>query len=285
MTADIVATLKRALADHDVQNVDVHWQPMSGGRSNLTWRFGDKICKLYRPQRSSTVFPNNAEAEAAALNILAGTHLAPDPIWFGMTSVGEALIYAYQDGQVASGPCPDLARALAQVHQRETSQLPEQSTRISSSADLVDDAETMLRACSSSYAAKLRSLRPSGIVGATSEPSFVHGDPVAANVIVLEDRVVIIDFQCASIGDPCEDLSVALSPGMQVLYGQGAISLASRQQFLDAYDNAAKIKRFNQIEPFFRYRLAAYCLWRFETGIAEYEQAFIAELKWLKAVV
>ncbi|MDZ7906962.1 MAG: aminoglycoside phosphotransferase family protein, partial [Gemmobacter sp.] len=51
--------------------------PLRGGRCNRLWRIGSVVAKLYASGSARPLFPNDPLAEAAALQALAGTGLAP----------------------------------------------------------------------------------------------------------------------------------------------------------------------------------------------------------------
>lgn len=116
-----------------------------------------------------------------------------------------------------------------------------------------------------------------------SKLRLVHGDPVPGNIVVSNRRIILIDWQCPVLGDPAEDLAIFLSPAMQFLYRGSPLADAERQVFLHAYPDRATVARFLALEPWFHWRMAAYCLWQAGRGRSEYARAFELERKALAA--
>ena len=89
------------------------------------------------------------------------------------------------------------------------------------------------------------------------EPCFLHGDPVAGNFI-KSDRVVAIDWQCPAIGDPCDDIAIYLSAGMQSIYRGAPLTDEEKATFWEAYDNQTVKERFTKMEPTYKACFAKY---------------------------
>lgn len=66
--------------------------------------------------------------------------------------------------------------------------------------------------------------------------SLLHGDPIASNFIIKEDRVVLIDWEFASHGDPFEDLATVIV--------EDRLSESEEDVFLEAYGVSEKDRRF-----------------------------------------
>ena len=90
---------------------------------------------------------------------------------------------------------------------------------------------------------------------------FLHGDPVAGNIVGNPEDWRLIDWQCPAIGDPCEDIALFLSPAMQMAYRGAPLSEGERQRFLATYPDPEITRRYQSLAAFYHWRMAAYCLW------------------------
>lgn len=260
------------------------WHPLPGGRTNNLWRVvtSDRalVVKLYRPAQASPLFPNDPVAEAAALRHLHGRGLAPAFVALVDTQHGTCLIYRHVTGAPGAVAPADLGGVLARLHRTTP---PAGLRRIpAGSAATLAQGDRMLAACTG--AGDLLQLRPAIDLPA-ADPVFLHGDPVPANVIATADGPVLIDWQCPAIGDPVEDLGLALSPAMHHLYGMGPMTAAARDALLAGYANPAVAHRYRAMAPALHWRMAAYCHWRLQhrghTG--QDETALRLEVEALKA--
>jgi thiamine kinase-like enzyme len=111
-----------------------------------------------------------------------------------------------------------------------------------------------------------------------SQPRLIHADAVAGNLIDGPGGVTLIDWQCPASGDPTEDLATFLSPAMQWLYRGRVLSPQETEAFLAAYPDPAVTDRYLRLQPLYRWRMAAHCLWKADRGAPDYEKALAAEL-------
>lgn len=238
------------------------WRRLQGGRTNDLWRVstdaGALVVKRYNPHAASPLFPNHPASEMAALRHLHGTGLAPAPVALVQTLQGDCLIYTHVSGAPGDVGPANLARVLARLHRVE----PPAGLRAmpSGSMAILEQGDRMLADCNG--AGDLIALRPHPDVSAAVDPVFLHGDPVPANVIATPDGPVLIDWQCPGIGDPVEDLALALSPAMHHLYGSGPMDAAAQKSLLNGYGDASVTRRYRVLAPELHWRMAAYCLWR-----------------------
>lgn len=256
-----------ALAQIDPPLSRVEWLPLAGGRTNRLWQVGDLVVKHYDAKAASPLFPNDPVAEVRALQMFAPHELAPRLRGHGAGWI----IYDHVPGTVWSGDPVPVARVLRALHgQRVT---PGSFRPLASgSAAILAQARAIAAQC------KGRLSDPPPDPGlAPRNPRPVHGDAVAGNVIIGPSGVRLIDWQCPALGDPCEDMAAFLSPAMQFLYAGDVLTADQRQAFLDAYDDADTVARFTALEPLFRWRMMAHCLWRAERGDADYARALIIE--------
>ena len=85
------------------------------------------------------------------------------------------------------------------------------------------------------------------------------------------------------MGDPTEDLSLFMSPAMQSLYRGAPLDTPERDEFLAAYPDRRVISRLLDLQPWYHWRMAAYCLWQGERGRPDYADAAELELEALSA--
>jgi thiamine kinase-like enzyme len=115
------------------------------------------------------------------------------------------------------------------------------------------------------------------------EPVLLHTDVVPGNLILGDEGLRLIDWQCPAIGDPIVDIVMFLSPGMHEIYGSGKLSMKDHEVFLMSLTSNLR-DRYNIIGPLYHWRLAAYCFWKAEQGFIEYEKAALAEIDLLKMI-
>ena len=66
-----------------------------------------------------------------------------------------------------------------------------------------------------------------------TEPVLLHTDVVPGNLILGDEGLRIIDWQCPAIGDPIVDIMMFLSPAMHEIYGSGKLSTKDHESFSD----------------------------------------------------
>lgn len=278
MIADLVNTGTAA--------ADTGFRPLGGGRTNDVWAFrsakgAELVLKTYATGANNPLFRNDPASERLCLKWLDGTGLAPRPVATG-TSGGLAwLIYRHIEGRTWRRGSARVAQLLRRVHELPPpTGLPVQA---GGSRQLSRQAEKILSRCPPSSRRRLKGPGPVAHVDPAPKLCLVHGDPVPGNIVVSNRRIVLIDWQCPMLGDPAEDLAIFLSPAMQFLYRGSPLARAERQVFLHAYPDRATVARFLVLEPWFHWRMAAYCLWQAGRGRSEYARAFELERKALAA--
>lgn len=258
------------------------WAPLHGGRTNASWRVsgggGAFVVKLFRPGSGTPLFPNDPEAEAAALTALTDTGLAPRLLAKAITPAGASVVYAHVAGRGwRPGDDPaDVARALARLHREPAPPvLPEAS---SEPAALRAQALGMLAGLGEAGAA-LAAREPTPAAGLPAvRPVFLHGDATASNTLVTPGGITFIDWQCPARGDPGLDLAIFLSPAMQTVSGNRPLTATETARFLSAYRDETVAARYRALAPLFHWRMAAYCLWRAARGDEGYREAAALEL-------
>ncbi|WP_417269099.1 MULTISPECIES: phosphotransferase [Alphaproteobacteria] len=258
----------------------VTWDCLSGGRTNTGWVGRSKtraiVYKIYRADRANPLFPNDSDHEWACLSALTETGLVPRPIdRFG---VGDDIVVAYEfvAGTTFTQTTPDVMQALYKLHIKGA---PAGLRVLDSGADrFLEMGDQFLETVPMDVATRVRANRPILRPLDKAAPVFLHGDPVPANVIKTQTGVCFLDWQCPAIGDAVEDIYVALSPAMHLIYGSGPLSKAEEESVLNAYPDAATVARFRTCRPFLAWRMAAYCAWKAAHGEAEYAACVEIEL-------
>lgn len=252
---------------HDLQRQDAAWTlgpltPLTGGRTNLVWRVGNRVLKRYRPEAATPLFPNDPGAEAQALRLFASAGLAP----VLRATSGDWLLTDHLPGGTWGhdhDPAA-VAQALGRLHQLTATRgfrpLPNGTVALRQDA---------LRVAGNLPMPPLPDVPDLPPV----RPCPVHADAVPGNIILSPKGPRFIDWQCPGLGDPAEELATFLSPLMQWLYTGRTLTPDQRARFLNAYSHRATVTRFLALEPLYAWRLTAHCTYRAAQGDADYAQA------------
>lgn len=255
------------------------WERLTGGRTNLLWRVnsGDDVLvvKLFVESAATPMFPNDPDAEVAALRCLDTTGLAPRLIGDVETRQGRCVIYRHVEGTQPMVTPTGMAHALASLHRIPPIKGMRQPP--SGSRAVLGQGYRILAMCRNS--GRLATFRPTVAVEPVRQTVFLHGDPVPANAVPTDTGVCLIDWQCPAQGDPAEDLAVFLSPAMQLLYGAGPLSRIEVESFLAAYGDATVTDRYRSLASAFHWRMAAYCQWRSEQSGSDGRDSEALELE------
>ncbi len=259
---------------------DASFEALYGGRTNRVWKVlsGDdgSVLKLYSTQFQNPLFRNDARLEAECLRALKSTGFVPKLKATGSFENESWVNYDHAPGTTWRTGIEDVAHLLRSLHQLPIRlSLPK---GCNGSDDLKEHAHRILTGCRSEKQKVLLAKKPRAHVLPLPEPSLIHGDPVAGNILQSADSLTLIDWQCPAIGDPCEDLAMFLSPAMQQLYRGTPLSEAEVAQFLVAYDQPDVTRRYQTLQPWYAWRMAAYCLWRVENGAPDYAKGFELEI-------
>jgi Ser/Thr protein kinase RdoA (MazF antagonist) len=247
------------------------WQPLGGGRTNQVWFVSDKQChrvvKLYTEGAGTPLFPNNPQAEALVLEVLADCSLSPRPLFSGVMSAGPVLIYEHQDGSPWRHDTALAARGLKALHSLPpVTRLAALPSAPDGSAALVAQTMAILAQLPPEQAAPLIAVRPGDAVPPSHLRVLLHGDPVPDNLVCPPhpeaNLPVFVDWQCPALGDPVLDLALFLSPAMQLVARGNPLSAQERAEFLAAYDAPGIAARLESMSPILHWRMAAYCLWK-----------------------
>ncbi len=253
---------------------------LSGGRTNSVWRVQAQsrvyVCKYFANCTNNPIFPNSPRDEITALNALKGAGIAPHLFAVRTRSNIRAVIYEFIDGSIWSEDIDAVSKLMKKLHQFPP---PNGLRKVPMGAgNLINQIKLL----SGKKFHELEKFLPQIVDSQDVAPVFMHGDPVAGNIVQTEIGARFIDWQCPAIGDPCEDIAIFLSSAMQHLYRGKELTRAQQKEFLNQYGNARVSHRYLQLEPFFRARMTAYCWWKLEQGEAEYKKAAEIELSGLK---
>lgn len=269
--------LKEALEKAGVVPVRHPWKALSGGRTNQIWQVGQMVVKRYA-HGQNPLFANDPKAEWSALQLLDGTGLAPKPLAQGACGADHYLVYGFCAGKVWKTGVAEPAVALRHLHSVPLA--GDFTAAPDGSAALSRQTHGVLSVVGVSDRDVLAKLEPRGAVPPSGRQAFLHGDPVAANFIVGR-ATVLVDWQCPAIGDPVEDLSIFLSPAMQLAYRGAALSDAERAEFIASYGDETSAGRLAALAPWHHWRMAAYCAWKAPTDPV-YAKGMMLELAALK---
>lgn len=252
-------------------------QPLLGGRSNLVWRAGDLVIKLYLRRVENPLFDNDPTREFAALEALSGTGMVPSAHRRGEFEGRHWLTYGHITGKPWQENPAQVAQLLGRLHDQPVfKKLPKGRN---GSMALEAQTRDILDFCSSQFeqVAELNSLCPRSHVAPTKQECLIHGDPVPGNLVAHDGTLTLIDWQCPQHGDPAEDLALFLSPAMQFLYRGVVLSEEEETSFLQAYPDPQVTERYQDLKPWFHWRMASYALWRCQAGEARDHVAYDLE--------
>jgi len=259
------------------------WQAQSGGRTNKVWRLKgemDLICKLYVETKTNPLFNNIPEAEYRCLLWLDGADIAPKPHKYLKTPFGDVLLYDYIKGHRWSCDVKTVSELLTRIRKHKYPK----GLRILSSlpSDIKQTGLEIISKLNNYHKNELIKLCPDVSI-LNIEPVLLHTDIVPGNLILGDEGLRLIDWQCPAIGDPIVDIMMFLSPGMHEIYGSGKLSMKDHEVFLKSLTSNLR-NRYNIIGPLYHWRLAAYCFWKAEQGFIEYENAALEEINLLKMI-
>jgi len=279
----IKSQLQNYLVIQGVISNQTLWYTQTGGRTNKVWRLvgeEDLICKLYVETKTNPLFNNTPEAEYRCLLWLEGSNIAPKPYKYLKTPFGEVLLYNYIKGQTWSHNVDTVSGLLKRIHKHKYPK----DLRILSNlpSDIKQTGLEIINKLNSYHKHKLNMICPDALIS-DIEPVLLHTDVVPGNLILGDEGLRLIDWQCPAIGDPIVDIVMFLSPGMHEIYGSGKLSMKDHEVFLMSLSSDL-CERYNIIGPLYHWRLAAYCFWKAEQGYIEYENAAMAEIDLLKMI-
>jgi len=281
--SNIKNQLRNYLLIKGILSNQTSWHVQTGGQTNKVWRVkGEKdlICKLYLETKTNPLFNNTPEAEYLCLLWLEGSDIAPKPYKYIKTPFGDVLLYNYINGETWSYDVNTVSELLTRIRKHKYPK----GLRILSSlpSDIKQSGLEIINNLNSYHKNKLIKICPD-ISISDIEPVLLHTDVVPGNLILGDEGLRLIDWQCPAIGDPIIDIMMFLSPGMHKIYGLGKLSMKNHDVFLMNLTSDLR-NRYNKIGPLYHWRLAAYCFWKAEQGFSEYEKAALAEIDLLKMI-
>jgi thiamine kinase len=275
--------LHNYLSSRSLISEDTFWTLQFGGQTNKVWRLmgeNDLICKLYLETKTNPLFNNTPEAEYRCLLWLDGSGIAPKPYKFLKTPFGDVLLYIYVEGLTWQKDVIIVSELLSSIRKHKT---PKGLRNLSSlPSNIKQTGLEIINRLNSYHKNKLKIICPDVSIS-DIEPVLLHTDVVPGNLILGNEGLRLIDWQCPAIGDPIVDIMMFLSPGMHEIYGQGRLSMTDHECFLMSLKPELR-NRYNILGPLYHWRLAAYCFWKAEQGFIEYENAALAEIDLLKMI-
>lgn len=281
--------LRAELEKHGVIHSSAIWQPLRGGRTNRLWCVTSNgatlVVKLYNQDAATPLFANDPVAEYSVLRALSDSALSPEAVFSGNTQTGPVLVYRHIGGKPWRDDPALAATVLKSLH---TTAAPYMATSLPRAPDgsLALKAQTLaiLDQIPSAEAARLRAIEPKSDVAPSEQTRLLHGDPVPDNIVCTEtgsgSGAVLIDWQCPRMGDPLLDLSLFLSPAMQIIARGHPLTLEEHREFIEAYDDPPVTQRLLALQPLLHWRMASYCLWKITRATPDlaYAKAFEAEV-------
>lgn len=260
------------------------WSELSGGRTNFAWKLGSEptgdviVVKLYCGPALNPLFANDPKSEALLLQQLEPTGIAPRLLAYFGTTAGACVVYTHIPGDTWQNDASVVGKLIRSLH----GIAPPKELRCSpdGSDALADKTESILAKCAENI--QLLALRPVGSVPSLGRHVLLHGDIVPGNLILNETGLHLIDWQCPSVGDPCEDIAIFLSPAMQSLYRGRPLSNREVSEVFEAYQDHAIKARYRALAPWYHWRMAAYCQWQSENGGLDYAPARDLEIEALQ---
>jgi thiamine kinase len=276
----IKSKLQNYLLLQNVISSQTTWYAQTGGRTNKVWRLAgekDLICKLYLETKTNPLFKNTPEVEYRCLLLLDGSGIAPKPYKYLKTPFGEVLLYYYIMGQTWSHDVNIVSELMNRIHKHK---YPKGLRILSNSPSEIKRSGLQIINTLNSYHKNKLIMRCPDVSAPDIEPVLLHTDVVPGNLILGNEGLRLIDWQCPAIGDPIVDIMMFLSPGMHEIYGSKKLSIRDHETFLMNFSPRLR-NRYNIIGPLYHWRLAAYCFWKAERGLVEYENAALAEISLL----
>jgi thiamine kinase len=280
---EIKNQLQNYLVAQEVISNQIVWHNQTGGRTNKVWRLDgeeDLICKLYAETKTNPLFNNTPEAEYRCLLWLEGSNIAPKPYKYLKTPFGKVLLYNYIEGHTWSHDVDTVSELLTRIRKHK---YPKDLRVLSAlPSNIKENGLEIINKLNNYHKNKLIKICP--VVSISDiEPVLLHTDVVPGNLILGDNGLRLIDWQCPAIGDPIVDIMMFLSPGMHEIYRPGKLSMKDHENFL--MNLTPKLRnRYNILGPLYHWRLAAYCFWKAEQGFIEYEKAALAEIELLKMI-
>ncbi|TDL84932.1 aminoglycoside phosphotransferase family protein [Meridianimarinicoccus aquatilis] len=260
---------------------NVQVEQLTGGRSAKSYVLADRknplVLKIAQTRTGDPLFPIRPRVEAAVMQNLAPRGLCAQPVDAFAYGTAQCLIYHYLPGTSRAVPGPALARLLRKVHE---TQFPHRHT-LPQSADLPAPLILRARAFLADHPNAqnlMDAIHSASQRSATAGQSLLHGDPVPGNVVMNGSHPMLIDWQCACLGDPSRDIAIAISPAMQVIHDRPPLSHDQIQVFLNAYGRPDLSERVKMLSPARHAAMIGHCLWRLDQGDTAYANALTAEV-------
>ena len=280
---------------HLISRTKTQSTALKGGYWNVLMRVQapkvDVVVKQFRLDVVNSMFPNMPDAEAQALKFLTPLGLSPTFVdYLPDAEGGPVLIYQYVEGNQWQGDLEAVGQLFRKLHDAPVAE----DFRMLNiePVDILAQAKEALNSIPEDFPARvtLEACFPAAIDHpGLDRRSLIHTDTGPGNMIQKNSDLVLIDWQCPGLGDPVEDITCFISPGMQILYNSDPLPSESVEMVLESYDDSVVIDRFRKLRVYYHYRYLSYFAYRSfnlrdeKPDVADlYDLAFEAELKILK---
>jgi len=258
--------------------------PLRGGYWNQVIKIaapaGSYVLKHYTAVLPGTLFPNLPEAEALALERLAGLGVAPAPV--GYWPQHQTLIYAFVEGMPWTG---DVVAVAALLRRKEAAASDGFRLVPATPGAILAAGDRLYERCTDdALVAACRDRRPAPFdMAPPPRLSLIHTDIGATNLIGAGDTLRLIDWQCPAAGDLAEDIYAFVSPAFQVLNLRRPLPDDAIDEFFAALAMPEAEDRYRRLRSFYSYRMLGYCCLRQQTAgdeqvAARYRLAIAEEL-------
>jgi len=222
----------------------------------------DWVVKVFNTGGTESLFPSLPTDEARALAALSGSGVAPPFVGFEPEIAGRpVLVYGFHAGKPWRDGIDRVAALFRRQHAVNAGGF--RLLAIEPDAILAEGDALMRDHDADPMARRLRAAKPAVVpVSPLDRRCLVHTDAGPGNLIDGPAGLRLIDWQCPGLGDPAEDLHSFLSPAFMILFEHAPLTGGERDAFLDAYGDPASQRRLAAMEPYFGYRMLAYCVRR-----------------------
>ena len=253
--------IHKLLISRGLHHGDIKTVPLEGGLWNDAVRVdtGERsfVFKTFSKVDKDAFFPNSATDEAEALRRLSEFDVSPK--FVAMWPEENLLVYEYVTGSTWAGDVEAVAKLLKR---KEAADPTGFSLGQFIPTELLAEGDAIFGKCHSSKPP----LRPPPIdILPPDHLSLIHRDIGPNNLVGVGDGLRLIDWQCPTMGDLTEDIYSFLSPAFHIVSERDALTPLETARFFHALDLPSSKTRYEQLAPYFAWRMTAYCCWRSET--------------------
>jgi thiamine kinase len=279
------AALKLAVHKLGFTESQTHWTRLAGGHSNISWKMATAennfVVKLYPQLWDNPLFANSVELEAGAMIAFGPLRLAPQMIGRGQADKLDFIVYKHIVNDNTTLSPLKVGALLRRVHRQGATVLEfKRNLRLGQQPNRIIEQLTV----GLSSVTKDLLLEVANSFSPIKNPVLLHGDATPANFVTSSTGLMLLDWQCPILGDPCFDLALFLSPSMRLAYGYDVVTQQDEDQILQGYGRADISTRYSGVRSAYHALFAAYSFWQVENGNHQYSAGFEAEMKALQNI-